>query len=349
MKQLEIGSTVIGDGCSTFIIAEVAQAHDGSLGMAHSYIDAAAEAGVDAIKFQTHIASEESSLDEEFRIKFSKQDATRYDYWKRMEFTREQWAGLRDHAVEAGLVFLSTPFSVAAVELLEALDVPAWKMGSGEVFNDILFSAVAGTGKPVLLSTGMSSWQDMEAAVSQLEKNSLEYALFQCTSSYPVALEKVGLNVIDDMRQRFGCPVGLSDHSGQIYPGLAALSRGADILEAHIVMDRRCFGPDTPASLTPDQFELLSRARDAFTIMDMNPVDKDAMASEMQGMRQLFTKSVALRRDVEAGTVLTEALLTGKKPGTGIPVEKLPELIGKKVVRPVKHNRLLQLEDIDGS
>src|SRR6478735_7224173 len=143
-----------GAGC--IIVGEVAQAHDGSLGLAHAFIDAIAAAGADAVKFQTHIAAAESTPGEPFRVKFSKQDATRYDYWKRMEFTPEQWQGLRDHALEKGLVFLSSAFSLAAVDLLEVLGMPAWKVGSGEIGTLPMLEKMARTGKPVLLSNGLA-------------------------------------------------------------------------------------------------------------------------------------------------------------------------------------------------
>ncbi|MGY8720189.1 MAG: N-acetylneuraminate synthase family protein, partial [Verrucomicrobiia bacterium] len=215
---MKIGNHEIGDGQETFIIAEVAQAHEGSLGLAKSFVDAIADAGAHAVKFQTHIAAEESTRDEAFRIAMSGQDATRYDYWHRMEFTPDQWADLVSYTHDRGLVFLSSAFSVAAVELLEALDVPAWKVGSGEVFNNSILDAMTTTGKPVLISTGMSSRDDIARAHDRVVERGCEPALFQCTSRYPTALDEVGLNVIGDLRDRFGCAVGLSDHSATVYP-----------------------------------------------------------------------------------------------------------------------------------
>jgi len=151
-EHFRIGPHVVGQG-RCFIIGEIAQAHDGSLGMAHAYIDAIARAGADAVKFQTHIADAESSPQEPWRVKFSRQDATRFDYWKRMEFTREQWVGLKEHAEEKGLVFLSSPFSLQAAELLDALGMVAWKVASGEINNHALLDRMAATSKPVLLSS----------------------------------------------------------------------------------------------------------------------------------------------------------------------------------------------------
>ena len=148
----------------TFIIAEIAQAHDGSLGILHSYIDALATTGIDAIKFQTHIAEAESSIHEPFRVKFSYVDDTRFDYWKRMSFTLEQWQGIKKHCDEVGLEFMSSPFSLAAVELLEAVGIQRYKIGSGEVSNLLMLDRICRTGKPIILSSGMSSMDELDQA-----------------------------------------------------------------------------------------------------------------------------------------------------------------------------------------
>jgi N-acetylneuraminate synthase len=343
---MKIFNHPVGAGHPTFLIAEIAQAHDGSLGMAHAYIDAAAEAGVDAVKFQTHIAEAESTLDEPFRIKFSRQDATRYDYWKRMEFTFEQWQGLAKHARKKGLVFLSSPFSIQAVEMLKKLGVPAWKIGSGETVSGDILDAVIKTGKPVLVSTGMSSFQEIDEIVDMLRTKQILFALFQCTSKYPVDFSEVGLNVISEIKERYGCIVGLSDHSGSIFPALAAMAQCADIIEAHLVFDKRMFGPDTSASLTVDDFKLLIKARDAFHQMNINPVNKDKMANTMKKMRGIFDKSLASIKDLPAGTILTEELLTAKKPGTGIAIEQKNKIIGKILKNNLPQNRLLRWEDV---
>src|ERR687890_906986 len=145
---------IIGNG-RCLIIGEVAQTHDGSLGLAHAFIDAIADAGADGVKFQTHIAAAESTPGEPWRVRFSRQDESRYDYWKRMEFTEEQWKGLKEHAEERGVLFLSSPFSVEAAEMLERLGIKAWKVASGEVSNPVLLDYLIDTGKPILISTGM--------------------------------------------------------------------------------------------------------------------------------------------------------------------------------------------------
>ena len=292
-KKFEISGKVIGRTHPCFVIAELAQAHDGSLGFAHSYIDAVASAGADAIKFQTHIASAESTKEEPFRVNFSYQDTNRYDYWKRMEFTSEQWRGLAEHCNEAGIIFLSSAFSVEAVELLDKLDMPAWKVGSGEVNNPLILSAMMKTNKPLLLSSGMSSWDEITKATEVIVENEKPLALFQCTSKYPTPLQDVGLNVLSEMRQRFDIPIGLSDHSGSIYPSLAALGQGIDLLEIHVVHSKQMFGPDTQSSITIDELSMICEARDAFHEMQTNPVDKNKMSSELHSLRKLFNKCTA--------------------------------------------------------
>src|SRR5262245_22302272 len=163
-----IGDRVIGAGAKAFIIAEVAQAYDGSLGLAHAFIDAAADAKADAVKFQMHIASEESTREEPFRVLFSQQDATRYDYWRRMEFTSDQWVGLAEHARKRGLAFLSSAFSVRAVELLSGIGVDAWKLASGEHRSGDVLDRICSTGLPVLVSTGMSPYAEIDCTVARV-------------------------------------------------------------------------------------------------------------------------------------------------------------------------------------
>lgn len=268
------------------LIAEIAQAHDGSLGTAHAYIDAVARTGADAIKFQTHIAAAESSPLEPWRVQFSYEDASRYDYWKRMEFTAEQWAGLKRHAEDRGLVFLSSPFSIEAVDLLERLGVSMWKIASGEVNNPTLMDAVLATGKPLLLSTGMSSWIEIDEAMERIERGRVRYTLLQCTSKYPVGPDEVGLNMLEVYRKRYACPVGLSDHSGTIWPSLAAVTLGASVIEVHVVFSRECFGPDVAASVTTAE---LSQLADGIRfIRGMRPVDKDAMAVSLADTKAIF-------------------------------------------------------------
>jgi N-acetylneuraminate synthase len=328
------------------IIAEVAQNHDGSLGTAHAYIDAVARTGADAIKFQTHIAAAESTPGEPWRVRFSPQDETRYDYWNRIGFTRPQWQRLAAHAAEKGLAFLSSAFSMRAVEWLEDL-VPAWKIGAGEITNLPMISRMARTGKPVLLSSGLAGWADLDAAVDTVRQAGAPVVVFQCTTAYPCPPEKVGLNVLRSMRERYGCPVGLSDHSGTIYAGLAAAALGADVLEVHVTLSRECFGPDIPASVTTSELAELVRGVQFINRALASPVDKDVMARDLSDLRLIFGKSIVAARDLDAGHLLTTSDLGFKKPGTGIPPAKVGDVVSRRLRRAVAADTLLSEDDFE--
>lgn len=335
-----------GPGRSCTIIAEVAQAHDGSLGLAHSHIDAAARAGADAVKFQTHIAEAESTPGEPWRTRFSPQDETRFGYWQRMEFTPDQWLGLKRHADEAGLMFLSSPFSLQAVELLKSVGVAGWKVASGEITNAPMLDAMAATGGPVLLSTGMSPYSEIDATVELIQKHGAPLAIFQCTTQYPSPPEAIGLNVLDAFRERYGTAVGLSDHSGTIFPSLAAATLGCDVIEVHITMSREMFGPDVPASVTSEEMAELVRGVRFIEQMRAAPVDKTQVPDAIVPLRDIFLKSVVATADLAAGTVLERQHLTTKKPGTGIPASAFEDVVGRTLARDVARDVPLIEDDL---
>jgi len=326
----------------------VALTHDGSLGLAHAFIDAIANAGADAVKFQTHIASAESTPAEPFRVKFSRQDKTRYDYWKRMEFTEDGWRGLAEHARERGILFLSSPFSIEAVELLDRLGMPVWKIASGETSNAMLLERILDTRKPVLLSTGMSPIEEIDAAVARVRARKVEVGVFQCTTAYPCPAEKVGLNLIPFYRDRYACWIGLSDHSATIYPGLAAATMGIDMLEVHVALSREMFGPDVIASVTTHELRQLVDGIRFIERMKAHPLDKDASAEETAALRKLFTRSLVASADLPAGTVIAREHVAIKKPGTGLAPDRLDEILGRRLKRAVAADQLLAADDIEG-
>ena len=329
------------------IIGEVGLAHDGSLGYAHAFIDEIARGGADAVKFQTHIAAAESTLAEPFRVKFSRQDATRYEYWKRIEFTEAQWQGLADHVRERGLLFLSSAFSPEAAEMLARIGMPMWKVGSGEVSNLPLLDTMVATGRPVLLSSGMSSLAEMDKAVARVQRAGVPLAVLQCTTAYPCPPERVGLNMIQVFRERYGCFVGLSDHSGTIYPSIAAAAVGSDVIEVHVTMSRGMFGPDVPASVTIEELRHLVDGVRFVERMHANPVDKDAVAEGMAPLRAIFNKSLVARTALKAGTVLADSHVAAKKPGTGIPAERLPDVLGRRLRRDLQADEQFRADDLE--
>lgn len=330
-----------------FIVAEVAQAHDGSLGMAHAYIDAVSKTGVDAIKFQTHIAQAESSFDEPWRIKFSLQDANRYAYWKRMEFSEEEWRGLKNHAVDKGIEFMSSPFSFEAVDLLSRLEMRKWKIPSGEVNNTPLLSYIAKSAETVFISSGLSTIQEIDEAVRLFKEAGVKISILQCTSAYPTPPEKVGLNMLEFFHGRYDCEVGLSDHSGTIFPSLAAITLGATVLEIHITFSREMYGPDTTSSITTKDLKKLVDGVRFIEKALANPVNKDNISSELSPIRSAFTKSVVASRFISAGTVLQRTHLGLKKPGTGIPAAELNGLVGRKILRSIAQDEQILRENLE--
>jgi N-acetylneuraminate synthase len=274
------------------------------------------------------------------------QDSTRLDYWRRTGFSEEQWAGLKKHAAERGLLFISSPFSIEAAELLRRVGVAAWKIASGEVSNAPLFDYVASTGLPVLLSTGMSRLAEIDDAVARFQRRNVPLTVLQCTTAYPCPPEKVGLNLLGLFRERYGSKVGLSDHSGKIYAGLAAAAGGADALEVHVTFSRECFGPDVSASLTTAELSELVEGTRFIQRMLASPVNKDELALEAEPVRAIFMKSVVAREALPAGKVLVESDLAVKKPGTGLPADRMHELIGRQLRHRVEADQLLQESDL---
>jgi N-acetylneuraminate synthase len=265
-----------------------------------------------------------------------------------MEFTEDQWHGLKQHAEERGVLFLSSPFSDEAVDLLKRVGVAAWKVASGEIGNVPLLERMMTAKLPFLFSTGMSPLKEIDEAVARVKTAGLPFVVLQCTTAYPCQPEHVGLNLLAVFRERYGCAVGLSDHSGTIYPSLAAVTLGCQVLEVHVTLSREMFGPDVPASVTTGELRQLVEGVRFIERMRTNPVDKDAMAGQVKPLRDLFSKSVAARVDLPAGTVLEAGHLSAKKPGTGIPAASIGSLVGRRLARAVVADQLLKWEDVHG-
>lgn len=329
-----------------YIIAEIGQAHEGSLGILHSYIDALAPTGVDAVKFQMHLAEAESSEHEPFRVKFSLEDETRFDYWRRMGFSLEQWKGIKQHCDAAGLDFICSPFSNLAVDWLEEIGVEQYKIGSGEVNNFLLLEKIAQTGKPVILSSGMSSYAELDQTVAFLNERKVAFSILQCTTAYPTQPEQYGLNVIQELKKRYNVPVGFSDHSAKIETCIAAAALGASILEFHVVFDRQLFGPDSKSSLTiPETRDLVLAVRN-IAIALSHPIDKNNTA-EFSTLKQIFEKSLAVNKDLPKNHILTFADLESKKPkGFGIDASRFQEVIGRPLNKDLRQWDFLNEKDV---
>ena len=330
----------------SFIIAEIGQAHNGSIDIAHDYIDALAKTGVNAIKFQTHIAAAESSIYEPFRVKFSDQDTTRFDYWKRMEFTLNEWKELKRHCDDVELEFMSSPFSNVAVDLLEEVGVKRYKIGSGEVTNFLLLERISQTKKPVILSSGMSSFKELDAAVEFLKEKNMEIAVLQCTTAYPTQPTEYGLNVIAELKERYNIPVGFSDHSAKIETCIAASALGAEILEFHAVFNKQVFGPDTSSSLTIQEIESLVKAVRNIEISKQSFINKND-TSKFSELKLIFEKSLAVNKDLNKGHIIRFKDLEAKKPSNkGISASEFESVIGTELQRNMTQWEFLNNEDI---
>tara|TARA_B100001750_G_scaffold248303_1_gene278174 strand:- start:2236 stop:3231 length:996 start_codon:yes stop_codon:yes gene_type:complete len=329
----------------TEIIAEIGQAHDGSLGLLHSYIDSLAKLDIDTIKFQTHIAEAESSEHEKFRIKFSYQDKTRFDYWKRMQFSMEQWREIKEHCEDLGLNFLSTPFSNMAVDLLEEIKADRYKIGSGDVSNFLLIDRILQTKMPIIVSSGLCDYEELDKTIAHLCTNNSEVTLLQCTSSYPTDVSDIGLNLIPEFAKRYNIPVGLSDHSGKIFPSLAATIMGAEILEVHVVFDQMMFGPDSTSSIPISKMNDLVEGVRMIDKIKQNPVSKSIISNET---KSVFTRSLAFNKDLNEGDKIKFSDLESKKPGNfGISPIDYKSVIGKKLKRRVKRWEFVNEDQFD--
>lgn len=328
------------------IIAEIAQAHNGSFEKTLSYIKALAPVGVDAVKFQMHLADAESSVHEPFRIPMPGY-ASRMDYWRAMEFSMKQWQLIKSTCEQYGMEFLCSPFSNAAIEQLEQLGVQRYKVGSGEVSNFLMLERLAQTGKPVILSSGMSSFGELDAAVHFLKKRGVVVSILQCTTAYPTQSEQYGLNVIGQLKRRYDVPVGFSDHSAHPETCLGAVALGAEILEFHVILDEEdTAGPDASSSLTVVQVKDLVAGVRRLERALAHPVDKSNIWA-FQPLKQIFEKSLAVNKDLPKGHVLRFEDLEAKKPkGFGIDARDYETTIGKVLNRDLRQWDFLTKHDI---
>ncbi len=321
------------------LIAEIGSVHDGSFGNACRLVEAAAACGADTVKFQTHIAEAETLPDAPNPSYFDGEP--RFDYFRRTAFSPDQWRALKAACGKAGVTFLSSPFSLEAVDLLETVGVGAYKIPSGEVSNIPLLEHVAQTGKPVLLSSGMSDWTELDRAVEALG-DVADLTILQCTSMYPCPPEHVGLNVVAEMQTRYDRPVGFSDHTNGTAAAFAAAALGAAVVEKHFTFSRRMYGSDAANAMEPDEFRSMADGLHAIWTMRSHPVDKDDL-SPFREMKRVFEKSVVTARAVDAGQVLQYADLAFMKPGDGISAADYRDVIGRRASRPLPaHHRLTE-------
>lgn len=325
------------------LIAEIGSVHDGSFGNAVKLIEAAAKNGASAVKFQTHIAEEETLPDAPSPSYF--QAERRIEYFKRTAFTLAQWHELRVTAENCGVTFLSSPFAVRAVDILEEIGISAYKIPSGEVTNIPLLERVASTGKRILLSSGMSTWEELDSAV-QVCRAGGSLTVLQCTSMYPAPLNRVGLNVLGEMIERYGVPVGYSDHTMGNTAAIGAAVLGATVIEKHFTFSRLMYGSDARHSSEPEEFAALAKALREVSAILQNPVDKSD-CSELVDMKNIFQKSIVSNRALFAGHKLQIEDMAFKKPGTGLSAAMFREFVGAQLRIDVPENHLFSAKDFE--
>ena len=349
MDPILINSRKIGWGEPVFIIAEAGVNHNGDLQTAEEMVDIAAEAGADAVKFQTFRADEVVSAaapKARYQIENTAEGGSQLEMLKRLELSPDAHCKLIERCHARGIIFLSTPFDFPSADLLERLSVPAYKVPSGEITNWPFLEHIASKGKPVILSTGMSDLNEVEQAVKVLRAAGCsELLILHATSSYPATAASANLRAMRTLSDSFHTPVGLSDHTMGIEVALAATALGACILEKHFTLDRSFAGPDHKASLEPAELRSLVRGIRAVESA-FGDGRKQPTPSE-EDVRRVARRSIVARRTIPSGTLIARDLLAYKRPGTGIPPSRLGGVVGRRTARTIPADTLIRFEDLE--
>jgi N-acetylneuraminate synthase len=337
---ITIDGHAIGAGSPCFVIAEAGINHNGDLKLASELVDAAAAAGADAIKFQTHLPEHEMLRSGATAAYVGE---SLFDLLTRTALSREAHYTLRDLAARKGILFLSTPFSREAADFLEGLGVPAFKTGSGELTNLPLQRHIARKGRPMIISTGMSTPDEIETTVQTVRGEGAPFALMHCTSTYPTPYDHVQLGCVSALQERYGVPVGFSDHTLGSYMAFAAVATGAHLFEKHFTMSRSLPGPDQQGSMEPQELEELVRGIRA--IERARGAVKRIQPGE-QAVRDMAHHSVVSIRDIAAGAAIGPDDVWPKRPGTGIPARALGDVIGRVARHAIAKDRLISWDDL---
>ncbi|MEM6465728.1 MAG: N-acetylneuraminate synthase family protein [Pseudomonadota bacterium] len=343
---MKIAHREIGDHVPPLVIAEIGINHGGDLDVAKHMVDLAAAAGAECIKHQTHIVEDE--MTEEAKSIFPPNaDMSIWDVMASCALSNADEIALKEHAERQGLIFISTPFSRAAADFLESIDVPAYKIGSGEADNIPLIRHIASFGKPVIMSTGMQTIETIEASVNVLRAAGVEFALLECTNLYPSPPEIVSLKGVTELKTAFpDAVVGFSDHSIGPEMALASVALGACVLERHFTDTRYRAGPDISCSMDPAELRcLVDRSKEIHTALH----NSKQRSGPEEAVYRFARGSIVADKDLEAGTVLTEHDIWARRPGSGeIPADQFDRLIGRKLTRAMERNTQLKWSDLEG-
>jgi sialic acid synthase SpsE len=341
MKTIKIDEIVIGQKFKPFVIAEVGVNHNGKVDTAKKLISLAKKSGADAVKFQYHIPEKEMLKDIPTSPNFDK------PLWEILEETNlslDDQIKIKKFCESEGIMYLCTPFSKEAVDILDEIGVSAFKTGSGELTNLPLIKHITKKKKPIIISTGMSFVEEIEETVELLKKQNAEFALMHCTSSYPTNYKDVNLMMIPKYTEMFNVPVGLSDHSLGIYTSLGSIALGSSIIEKHFTLNRKQNGPDHKVSIEPNELSEL--------VKGVNAISKSLGKTKkiFEGEKQIVTwarESIVTLVDIKKGIKISEEMIWVKRPGTGIPAKFLEKIIGMKTKTDILKDTLLQWEDLE--
>lgn len=349
MEKIKIGNKIIGRNYPVFIIAEAGINHQGSFRLAKRLVGIAALAGADAVKFQTYKTDElvtRYAAYAKYQKRITPLRASQYEMLRSLELSRKTFQKLSEYSKQAGIMFLSTPFDFESADFLEQLGVPAFKLSSSEVTNLPLLEHIARKHKPILLSTGMSSMQEIKEAVNAIRfQGNKDIILLQCTSSYPVVPEYVNLRVVSTLKETFSLPVGFSDHTLSIVIPSVAVALGACIIEKHFTIDRNLPGPDHKASLEPDQLrEMIKHIREAETALGSSI--KKIVSIELD-TRQVARRSVVARVPMPKGTLIKGEMLAFKRPGTGLAPKYFYKIVDTRAKFNIKKDEQISWKMLD--
>jgi sialic acid synthase SpsE len=336
-KNIIFGNVEIGNDCRPVTIAEAAVEHLGSVKVAMRMIDSAKEVGADFVKFQLHLPKNEMVPDV---IKFW--GGSLDEILENYNLSINDHKILMDYCKEIGIEYLCTPFCPDAVDVLDDLEVKGFKTGSGEMLNLPMMKKIVDTGKPVIVSTGMSTIEEIESLVNYLKKAKSEFMILNCTSIYPAPYDSINLNLIPFYRDKFDVLVGHSDHTPDIWTSLGAVALGANVIEKHFTLNRILNGPDSKVSLEPKEFKLMVDS--IGKIYASLGIEKKIHSKENQ-VRDWAHHSVVAMEDIRINTIVTKNMVSVKRPGWGIPARNLEDVIGKKTVKNLKKDSILQWSD----
>lgn len=351
-NSIRIDHRLIGTEHSCYIIAEAGVNHNGSLDIAKEMIEVAEKAGADAIKFQSFITEDlitKEAPKTSYMLETTQANESQFRMLKGLELSFEDHADLINFCASTGITYLCTPYEKRSVDMLDEIDVPAYKIASTDTNNIPFLKYIASKGRPIILSTGMSSFGEIEQAINTIQEvgDSNSIVILHCTSEYPTPFEDVNLRAIDTLKKAFGIPVGYSDHTRGIDASQWAVVLGADMIEKHFTLDRSFEGPDHSASIEPDEFKLMVN-KIRLVELALGSGVKRVMPSEKSNKSKL-QKSLVAQNFILAGEEFTDLNITCKRPGTGLPPSWQERVIGNKAKTDINIDEIITLSKIDWS